>query len=117
MENLPDLQLTWGSITFAVTLILAFLFLRSGTVKQLIENLKQLGGSQEALLKFKEKELEEKVKEIVKLEATIGRMALELDDVNRENKRLRDYDFQNRQELNEYRLRKMVEERGGKPDR
>ncbi len=117
MENLPDLQITWGNLTFGVTLILIWLFLRSGMVKQLIDNLKQLGGSQELLLKARDKELEDKVKEIGKLETTIGRMALELEDVNRENKRLRDYDFQNRQELNEFRLRKMVEERGGKPDR
>ncbi len=108
MENLPDINLSWGNISFTVTLIAAFLFLRSGVVKQLIDNLKQLGGAQETLLKVKEKVIEEKNKEIARHEATIERMILEIADITRENKRLRDYDFDNRQELNEYRLKKRV---------
>lgn len=110
MENLSDLHLSWGNISFTITLILAFLFLRSGTVKQLIDNLKQLGGSQETLLKVREKELEEKNKETARLELQILRLEGNLEDEKTENRKLRRYDDENRFELAEFRRKKQLGE-------
>ena len=106
MEKLLEL-LTIQNGTLVVGIIVFIFFLRSKVVKQLIDNLKQLGNVQESLLKAKDLEIEILKEQITELESKskieIAKLEKDLAESKERNRVLRADLFDDQQELSEFR--------------